>query len=171
VFIAIFWQEINIETATRGGESVSGRLVAWRAAAEGIQHHWLLGVGLRQGVSEIVKHIDYEWLLVASRRTPVDNSYLSMFLEEGVIGFGLMLAAMVLIIKDGLSASVFSARRRPEAVAALASIAALLLNGLTFDALLIWPNFLIFWTAAGMLRGASLAGVNEGTSAAGGELI
>ena len=164
VFIAIFWQEINLETATRGGESVSGRLVAWRAAAAGIREHWLVGVGLRQGVAEIVKHIDYEWLLVASRRTPVDNSYLSMFLEEGVIGFGLMLAAVTLIVKDGLGAVLTGTRRRPEAVAALASIIALLLNAITFDAFLIWPNFLLFWTAAGILRGASLAGMREGTS-------
>ena len=89
-----------------------------------------------------------------------------MFLEEGVIGFGLMLAAVILIIKDGLGAALVRYRRRPEAAAALASIIALLLNALTFDAFLVWPNFLLFWTAAGMLRGASLAGMQEGTSSA-----
>ena len=45
VVIATFWQEINIETATRGGESVSGRLVAWRAAAAGDPEHWISGRG------------------------------------------------------------------------------------------------------------------------------
>lgn len=154
---AFFWQEINLETSIRAGESVSGRLIAWRAAIDGIKEHWLLGVGLREGNNEILTHLDpdeYQWLVVdGNKSVPADNQYLNFFLELGLIGLVLWLAMIALLLREGVQKIKRAKQDCLWAMAATASIVGILLNAITFDALQIWPNFILFWVAAGVLHG------------------
>ncbi|MBE0429762.1 MAG: O-antigen ligase family protein [Thermoleophilia bacterium] len=151
---AVFWQEINLETETRAEESVAGRLYSWRAAAEGIRENPLLGVGLGKGTEEIGRHFDPEkrqFLYML----PVDNYYLSVFLENGIAALALLLSAITVIIIKGVACIRSRGPQMDLTVAALLSIAAILMNAFTFDALLVWPNFMLFWLAAGILYGIS----------------
>jgi len=151
---AVFWQRIESEIDERSISSVSGREVAWRAALAGIEEH-PLGVGLFQGAPELVTHIDPEWYEAWGQPLAVDNYYLCLLLEAGIIGFIVWTAMVILIFREGIDVARIRGPSRLWALVALASIIAILLNSVTIDAFLQWPNYLIFWIAAGIIHGIS----------------
>lgn len=151
---AVFWQRIESEVDERSISSVSGREVAWRAALAGIEEH-PLGVGLFQGAPELVTHIDPEWYEAWGQPLAVDNYYLCLLLEAGIIGFVIWIAMVILIVREGIGVARARGPSRPWALVALASILAILLNSFTVDTFLQWPNYLTFWIAAGIIHGIS----------------
>ena len=95
--------------------------------------------------SDLITHLSF----------PVDNYYLDIFLEEGIIGLLLWALIAVLLVAKGVSTAANRSSERPWALAALLSITSLLLTSVTFDALNWWPVFVMFWVSAGILSGLS----------------
>ena len=154
--VAIFWQQIVSETEIRSFESFDVRLSAWRAAIAGFADHPVIGVGYKQGSGELKKHISptlYEGLYPDQ---PVDNNYLSQLLEAGIIGFALWILVLMFVILEGVGVARARSPGSPLALAALASIIGISLNMMTFESLQLWPNFVFFWLAAGILHGLAM---------------
>ena len=132
---------------------------SWEAALDAFRDNPFFGVGLKQGADTVWSHLDPETRISledGNLQAPVDNYYLNVLLEEGLVGLIIWLAALLAIIIEGVR---FVARRTaaaPWALAALVGIASLAINAVTFDALLIWPNYVIFWVTAGLLHGLAL---------------
>lgn len=151
---AVFWEEINIETSARAEQSVNTRLDTWKASVSAIEDNWLTGVGLRQGKREMLIRYDPLFLDYPYSAASVDNNYLSVFLEEGIVGIVLWLTVLALLIREGTRrVKVSGSETRLWGLAMLASIVGFILNSLTFDALLIFSNAVLFWVAAGLLHG------------------
>jgi len=158
-----FWQEIMIENEARIESSVDDRMLTWGAALDGIDDHPLFGVGYRRGEEEITKHLAPDSYDTAIGM-PVDNYYLSLMLESGILGFAIWVVMFVLIIAEGVGA--VNGPGGGWALAALASILCISLNAVTFEAMHIWPNFIFFWITAGMLHGIARSHANEPAPAA-----
>jgi O-antigen ligase len=157
--VGVFWEQVITEMGSRSEISVRGRMISWEAALEGIAEKPLFGVGLKQGDSVVYNHYDSEsraWVDKEGVSTPVDNYYLNIFLEEGLIGIMLWLLTLCLIIYEGIRYIGRNTSERRWALAALAGIVGLSLNAMTFDIMLIWSNFVIFWVTAGLLHGLAL---------------
>lgn len=155
---AIFWQSVLSETAYRADSSVAMRLVSWSAAWHGFLDHPVFGVGLRQRTTELERQNPEIKVYNEQEKTPlaVDNYYLDLMMEEGAVSFLLWMAFLVLLFTEGIIGSSANRPGRMVVLTALASVAGLSLNALTFDAMLIWPNFILFWVAAGILHGTCL---------------
>jgi len=158
VVTGAFWQQMTEDMSDRSAMSVDLRLAGWKAAIEGIMEHPLIGVGQKQGDNVVWSHLDAETqasVIGGNLNLPVDNYYLNVFLEEGLAGLVLWLLVMSLMIREGIILIRRDTPARPWAVAALAGMAGIFLNAITFDALLIWSNYVIFWVTAGLLHGLS----------------
>lgn len=153
VLAGVFWRQINLETSTRADSSVEIRLASWRGAVAGIQEHPLLGVGLEQGQQVLLVRADPEVVEIANGHMAVDNFFLNILLEEGVVGTLLWLVVLVLIIKEGVSLIRRHGPGYAWGLAAMASIVGILLNCMTYDALVIRPHHILFWISAGLIHG------------------
>ncbi len=152
---AIFWQSVLSETAYRAESSVAMRLGSWSAAWHGFLDHPVFGVGLRQGTMELERQSPEIKVYNEQEKAPlaVDNYYLDLMMEEGAVSFLLWVTFLVLLCTEGIIGSGANRPGRLVVLTALASVVGLSLNALTFDAMLIWPNFILFWAAAGILHG------------------
>jgi len=156
VIAATFWQQWSSEVSWRTEWSVQAREIGWRASVDTIIEHPLLGVGLRNGTDEINEQIDRYWRDSAPAPLPIDNYFLNVFVEEGAVGFILWMLFLFFMFRDGLRGiSRGGILCKPLAIAAIVSAACLCLNAFTFDALLMYGNYVFFWLAAGILRGTS----------------
>ncbi|MHB0866070.1 MAG: O-antigen ligase family protein [Thermoleophilia bacterium] len=164
----VFWQQIRLENSVRSDISVENRLASWRGAVAGIQAHPLWGVGLDQGQWELSVRVDPEWVEALHGQIAVDNYYLNILLEEGVVGALLWLIVLGLIFKEGISLIRRHGPGYAWGLAAMASIVAILLNCMTYDALLIRPHVVLFWIAAGLIHGTTLHQTPEGRIASDG---
>ncbi|RJQ42364.1 MAG: O-antigen ligase family protein [Gaiellales bacterium] len=142
----------SLDEIFRTSTSVDVRVASWEAAVKGIKENPVFGVGLKQGEEEVVEQLPDWWKKLTGFEPPVDNYYLNVVLEEGIVGGALWLALMVMILYGGYRAVGLNREGRFIFVAAYLSIIVLALNMLTFDALLIAPNRVLFWVAAGILR-------------------
>lgn len=161
VFIAIvllatgvlFWQQIRFETEERAEGSVDLRLAGWRGAIDGIHDNPFVGVGFKQGEDELARRMDpvlYEW---TGKTPPVDNYFLSIALENGIIALIMWLLLLALILFEAIRVIRAGGAGRPWAIAALISFLGIVMNSMTYESMLIWPNFVFFWIIAGMLHG------------------
>lgn len=153
LLIAAFWSQILNELSWRSMNSVNTRVIGWKAALEIIRDNLLIGTGLRQGLQAIRAMVHWNICF--------DNYYLEITSEGGIVALTLWLSMMGLIIKDGLKTIREHAAGRYLALAALVSMLAISLNGITFDGMIMWTHFIFFWFAAGILRGASLMQVSD----------
>ncbi len=161
----IFWYQTNSEISQRASQSIIVRSKIWTGTVEAIQDNYLTGVGLRNGNREIIKYIDNQWLkewLKASKivSPTIDNYYLSLFLEGGIVGFILWLGVVSFLLYGSFKAFCRSSQEKALIIAAAASLIGISINALTFDALLMWPHYVFFWLAAGILRGTLLRDEN-----------
>ncbi len=155
---ALFWQQIRFETEERAGGSVDLRLLGWRGAQDGVHNHPVFGVGLKQGEDELARQMDpvlYQW---TGKTPPVDNYYLSIALENGIVGFTMWLLLLALILFEAIRVIGAGGTGRPWAIAALISFLGIVMNSMTYESMLIWPNFVFFWIVAGMLHGLAWRG-------------
>lgn len=143
----------SLDNAIRLESSVNVRARAWEAAIDGIKENWLVGVGHKQGNQEVIDQIPEIWRRLSGYHTPpTDNNYLNVFLETGLVGGFIWLVMMTLIIVGGFRLVRQNLDSRYMLVAAYLSLIGLMLNMVTFDAMLIPANRIIFWVAAGVLR-------------------
>ncbi|MHB1270936.1 MAG: O-antigen ligase family protein [Thermoleophilia bacterium] len=155
IMLAFFWQEVRVETEARAEESFVIRLETWQGALEGFSKHPLTGVGIKQGQEELQKYLDPDIYKGLSITLPVDNYYLNLLLEAGVIGLIIWLLFLVFIVLEGVKVARSRGPGQTWALAALISLLGLSLNSVTFESMLIWPNFVLFWISAGILHGLS----------------
>jgi hypothetical protein len=150
----LFYSRSSLSDVIRVESSVNVREAAWRATMDGIWENLVFGVGLKQGQAEVLDQIPLWWMVMSGGfEPPVDNNYLNILLEEGVIGGVMWLAFIVLIVIGGYRQVKKNLPARFMLVAAYLSIIGLMINMVTFDAMLIWPNLILFLVAAGILRG------------------
>lgn len=151
----IFSFETNSEISIRAPQSVSLRSGIWAGTIDAFQDNFIVGVGLRNGNSEIVKYIDNDWLRLSGiQRPPIDNYYLSLLLESGFIGFLLWMGIVGSLIWGSIKAYFLPSQDKGLIIAAFASLISISIVALTFDALLMWPHYVFFWFSAGIVRGA-----------------
>lgn len=150
----IYLNRSLFEDIIRFDTSVDARAVAWEAAVDGLRENPVIGVGLKEGEAEIEEQIpDSIKEKYDDFRPPTDNNYLNTFLEGGIIG-GLLWAVMMILILVGGYRQIMRKREvRYMLVAAFLSIISLMINMVTFDAMLIWPSMILFWMSVGILRG------------------
>lgn len=124
-------------------ERLKNRTVAVNNAKESINNHFLLGVGL--GAFGALPQ--YRNLREVGEMQTVNNQYLEVFAELGVVGFMLFLAIIYLAISYQLQAA---RRGIYDNVVYLAALVALLVQYFTFSALnllYIWVFLAIIWPA------------------------
>jgi O-antigen ligase len=114
-------------------ESLSQRQGLWALAAEIVAEHPVLGVG------------SGNWEAAAGRRTEPHNTFLSVMVDNGLVGFAVFMVPLVVWVVRGLR----RAQARRWAIAVLVG----LVGGIAVSL----DNFRPFWLAAGLL--AALASV------------
>lgn len=147
----VFYNQIVSEFIWRRQSSFGVQLQMWEWTLAAIREHFLLGVGLRNGSFDLAEHGALEWYRVLSSTLPIDNFYLTLWLETGIAGIALFLIFIGFLLKEG-ARSVLSGGDTAWGLALMASILGILLNSMTFEALLNWPNLLFFWITAAALH-------------------
>ena len=152
-----FGQQVVSETFWRADYSVGHRLFAWEAALEGIAENPVMGVGYRQGSIYLFETPDgQEYYFWAKKPMAVDNNYLNLLLEGGVIALALWLFFLAFILYEGVRGFLGNKEKSSWLLAAVVCIVGLTINALTFEAWQVWPTFILFMVVAGMIRGWSL---------------
>ncbi|MBE0428968.1 MAG: O-antigen ligase family protein [Thermoleophilia bacterium] len=149
--------KFNVLSETRQNESFNTRIILWEKGAQNFLAHPLFGVGLQQGGAAIFKEnfTAEEQEIMEGKALPVDNLYLTIFVEGGIVGAALVLLAACLLLKNMAAAAKSSEELRMWLVPAAISMAAVLINGMTIDSLLFWPAMVVFWLCAGLFRAIS----------------
>ncbi len=157
--IFTFEQELSGELAWRGTDSANMRLISWEGTLEAAREHPLAGVGLRNGPGAMADELIADGRPESAREIPIDNFYLTTLVEAGAVGLLLWLLFLFTAFRDGIGTVLRgAATHRGLTAAALVSMAGLCLNAFSFDAFLMYGNFVFFWLAAGVVRGAAAAG-------------
>lgn len=153
IMLGVFWDEVRTETEARAQSSIEFRWRTWQTTLDSFSDHPVTGVGIKQGKEDLQKHEDQEIIQEVNNVMPVDNHYLGLLLEAGIIGFTIWMIFLVLILREAIKVVRVPGPGRTLAMAALFSLLGLCLNSVTFESMLIWPNFVLFWIAAGMTHG------------------
>ena len=134
----------------RTSESTKPREYMWSRVPSTFLANPLIGAGLWQASAEIFRvnpAPEYN-----NRPKSIDNIYLTALVEQGVAGVILIVLTLWL-----MGAQAWKAQNKnhyashwgwPLAV----SMIAVMINGFTINDLMIWPNMVVFWLMAGMLR-------------------
>ena len=133
------------------------RLGIWRGALKVAEENWLTGIGIG---TEAFRKV-YIKFAESGIETAVHshNLFLQIFIETGVLGIVIFLAALILCIKSGLElirrSRADTAAEKSIAVAAISGLMAALLQGMTD---FIWFNyriFFFFWVITAFISAAS----------------
>ncbi|MHB0915438.1 MAG: O-antigen ligase family protein [Thermoleophilia bacterium] len=152
VAVLFFWKTIKNEMIWRTDNSVGPRLRSWQGVLETFWENPFIGVGFRQGrVSLMQMEFAIQYYRFNSRMIAIDNNYLTLLLEGGVIGFSLWMIFLALVFRLGIKSLMASAQNRLWTAAALAGAAGLSINAFTFEAWMVWPNYLMFMVTAGII--------------------
>ncbi|MFA5816017.1 MAG: O-antigen ligase family protein [Bacteroidales bacterium] len=152
VFTTSFYETVHAGTLSkaRTGESFNPRIYMWSRVPATFMANPLVGAGMWQGNSEVFKVNPAPE--AKNRPVSIDNIYLVALVEQGALGVLLVGAALTLI---GLQAWKLIRRGGLAAVWGLpvaVSMTAILINGYAMSSLMIWPNMVVFWLCAGMIR-------------------
>lgn len=153
VFSAMYSSEIydGIFSYGRQNESIGMRKIAWSRSPDVIADSLLFGVGMWHGGGE-VSAIKTENAEEYNKPLFIDNIYITLLVENGMVGLVLMGAALLLIGREIWRLLLSEGELSAWAIAPAFGMIAVLINGLTANTLLIWPGMLIFWVFAGMIR-------------------
>ena len=134
----------------RTNESFKPRQYMWSRVPVTFKENPLVGAGMWQGNAEVLRVSQAPE--ATNRPTSIDNIYLTVLVEQGIIGLFLAGATLILIgiqmlklLKAGGSSFEWGL---PVAV----SMILILLSGFTTTSLMVWPNMVVFWLCAGMIR-------------------
>ncbi|MHB1389941.1 MAG: O-antigen ligase family protein [Thermoleophilia bacterium] len=153
ILAIVFSQQIVAETVWRLPISAFRRADSWQWTLNAIHNNFFFGTGVRQGTMALINHGAGAWFEMAGYPPPIDNFYLTLWLETGLCGFVLFMTSLVLILKETIGYLISDQHNVHFMLAALASLAGMLLNAFTFEALFDWPNLVMFWLVAGMVHG------------------
>lgn len=152
ISLMVFWRQVYNEIVWRADFSVNVRLRTWREALRLIGERPLLGYGFRRGAIELQNTAaGQHYLEISSRPIPVDNGYIWVMLDHGLIGLVLWVAFIVSVIATGINRLIVERREDYWTVAALASMATGMITAITFDAWSVWPTFLLFIVATAIV--------------------
>ena len=87
-------------------EEGSGRFVAWNFAWEQIQHQYFLGGGF--GYTEYIYKEYYHYLIQLGHQGNAHNSYLTLWLDTGLVGILLFLVGIIRTILSSLKKSLYT---------------------------------------------------------------
>lgn len=149
----VFSRQIIAELIWRMPFSTFRRADSWQWTISAIRDNFFLGTGIRQGTMVLINHGAGAWYDAVGQPPPIDNFYLTLWLETGVVGFLLFMASLILVLREAILQLVSDMDNNPLLLAALASLGGILLNAVTFEALFDWPNLVLFWLVAGMVHG------------------
>ena len=62
-------------------------------------------MGLKQGAEELKRHVYPDLYSRLGTTFPVDNYYLSLMLEAGLVGFAIWMAMFILILIEGVGSA------------------------------------------------------------------
>lgn len=130
-------------------ESTDTRIYMWERVPDAFAAHPVFGVGIWKGPEEIT---EYRPTRLMPRRPSIDNTYFTFIIEQGVVGTLLAAGTLALI---GFQAYRILRKRRTYKYwmyPVVASLVAVVINGMTFDSLMIRHNMVLFWFMAGMMR-------------------
>lgn len=148
----VFWNQIRAEIGWRTDRSVGHRWRAWRGALEAVQDAPVFGVGFKQGSATLMEmEVGRQYLHFAGRTIAVDNNYLSLLLEAGIVGFCLWILFIAALGLAGIRYLLARGLQPSWVLAGMTGIAGLCVNAVTFEAWLIWPTYLMFMTTAGII--------------------
>lgn len=117
--------------------SLEGRKELWSLAAETVAEHPLLGVGKGN------------WRFATGRRTLPHNTFLSVMVDGGLIGFAVFIVPLLVWLVRGVRREA----TRPWTIAVLIG----LVGGLAVSL----DNFRLFWVAVGVLAAQLMMGASE----------
>lgn len=153
VFTFVFQDSIRagVSSKARMSESFSPRLYMWEKVPAAFAANPVFGAGMWQGVDELyrVRPVD-AWMKNPPKA--IDNQFLTLLVEHGVVGSLLAGAAVVLIGLQAWKLLRAGGSFAMWAVPIVISLSAVLIDGVTFESMMIWPNMVIFWLLAGALR-------------------
>lgn len=153
LFSVVFYESTSAGTISRArkGESLNPRKYMWSRAPTVIWEHPVFGVGMWQSGPEATKvdYIDYG----KHQPTAIDNLYLTILVDQGLLGAMLILATLASLFRQALELCQSGRRTAEWAIVLTASMSAVIICGLTMDSLLLWSGMVVFWLTAGMMRG------------------
>ena len=149
---AVFSSNVDAGTFSnaRTGESFDPRIYMWSRVPTVVREHPVFGVGMYLG-GPIVSDVP-PVITGPHKPTAIDDLFLSVLTEQGVVGFGLLATAIVLI-----GSQAWRLLRRGGALAkwalpAVFCLGVTIISGFSMDSLWMWTAMVMFWLAAGMLR-------------------
>lgn len=158
-FTSFFYSTVQAGTISkaRTSESIKPREYMWARVPRTFLANALFGAGLYQGNAEIFRVNPAPNL--KNRPTAIDNLYMTVIVEQGLVGTILIAGAFWSIGSKGFKTIRTSGFARSWGWPLVASMAAVLIEGVVTSNLMIWPIMVVFWLIAGMLR--ALAQVSE----------
>ncbi|MFA5816015.1 MAG: O-antigen ligase family protein [Bacteroidales bacterium] len=146
----------NVFSPERRLESFGFRKHMWEKVPGEFGEHVLIGVGMWQGDDDLYR-IAYaeeasEGLEYGEGLIPIDNLYLTVLLEGGLVGISLLAVTLFLIGRQALTIIRSGGTRATFTIPLAAGMVALLINGATADTLMVWPVMVVFWLYAGLIR-------------------
>lgn len=141
IFSFLFWDrvELLLFSEQRQSESIDMRLRSWESSPETFTNNPFFGTGIWRGNTE-------------SASQAIDNLYLTIIVEQGIIGFSLVIATFILMIRNVLKLLHEDDVSRTWTILILISLGSLLLTGLTSSPIFVWPTMVVFYLFLGILR-------------------
>lgn len=134
----------------RTSESFKPREYMWSRVPGTFMENPLIGAGMWQGNAEVIRVSQAPE--AKNRPSSIDNIYLTVLVEQGIIGVLLIGTTLILF---GIQASRLLRRGGSIfewGLPVVASMILILISGFAMTSLMVWPNMVVFWLSAGMLR-------------------
>lgn len=136
----------------RKGGSYITRQYMWERAPRVFVDNPIIGVGIWQGAKRVYDEDDEGTEFNLQAPAAIDNIYISVLVEEGIVGTVLAGVLIVIIYREAWRLLRRRSLDYAWVLPVIVSISATLINGLTCDSLLIWPCIVVFWLNVGILR-------------------
>ncbi|MHB1270928.1 MAG: O-antigen ligase family protein [Thermoleophilia bacterium] len=166
LFTAFFVDTMSngVFSKSRENESFVSRWNMWEKVPEAFYSQPLFGYGMWSGNTAVSRLLFPDRDYAEQKPDTIDNVYLKTLVEEGIVG--IILGGVLLWL---ISKKVWRVVQRNDSASKMAipvafSISALLIDGITFDSLLVWPSMVCFWSLLGLIRAqgdAAPAGPND----------
>ena len=152
LFFVVFHENTMAGTFSRArtSESLSPRKYMWSRTPAVIGANPVFGVGMWQGGPEVARIDPVD--LGENQPTAIDNLYLTIIVEDGLVGALLLLVTLALVFRQAIGLFRGGGDYATWGAAYLISMGAVIINGMTMDTLLMWPGMVMFWLVAGMMR-------------------
>lgn len=155
--VFLMWQPVSQQTMTRLKTSFRSRAITGEFALRAAEQYPIFGIGLRMGPSALT---GFDPRIRKFNEThdnpmPIDDFYISYFLEEGLVGLSPFLLFLILLLLRGARSIFGKAANRALLIAVFASFVGIALDAFTFEIFSWWSIYICFWMLAGMLYGLS----------------